>query len=129
MDKLKYIPGDLVKTILDDKEQVTKVIGYNPTYKEYLLSNKYIYKTRGYISVKKDKIMPIPLTPKILKKNGWELNSATWIYKKGYIKVFKLLDNKTYAAYIFEVRVFEFHFIHELQHLLFGLGINHEMEV
>ena len=30
---------------------------------------------------------------------------------------------------IFDVRVFEFHFIHELQHLLFGLGINHEMEV
>lgn len=71
MNKLEYIPGDLVKTILDDKEQVTKVIGYNPTYKEYLLSNKYIYETRGYISVKKDKIMPIPLTLKILKKNGW----------------------------------------------------------
>lgn len=24
---------------------------------------------------------------------------------------------------------FEVHYVHELQHLLFGLGINHEMEV
>nr|DAG55085.1 MAG TPA: Coenzyme Q (ubiquinone) biosynthesis protein Coq4 [Caudoviricetes sp.] len=24
---------------------------------------------------------------------------------------------------------FEIHYIHELQHLLFGFGINHEMEV
>lgn len=75
-------------------------------------------------------IVPIPLTPEILLKNGWELDDATWIYKKGYIKVFRLLDDKTiYAAYLFGVRLFEFHFIHELQHLLYGLKINSEMEV
>lgn len=71
----------------------------------------------------------VPLTPKILAKNGWKLDNATWIYKKGYIRVFRLLDDKTYAAYIHGVRVFEFIFIHQLQHLLFGLGLNSEMEV
>lgn len=71
----------------------------------------------------------VPLTPKILEKNEWELDNATWIYKKGYIRVFRLLDDKTYAAYILGVRVFEFHFIHKLQHLLFGIGLNSEMEV
>lgn len=75
-------------------------------------------------------IVPIPLTPEILSKNGWELDDATWIYKKGYIKVFRLLDDKTtYAAYLFGVRLFEFHFVHELQHLLYGLKDNSEMEV
>ena len=74
-------------------------------------------------------IVPIPLTPEILSKNGWELDDATWIYKKGYIKVFRLLDDTTYAAYLFGVRLFEFHFIHELQHLLYGFKINSEMEV
>ena len=74
-------------------------------------------------------IKPIPLTPEILEKNEWELDNATWIYKKGYVRVFRLLDDKTYAAYIFEIRVFELYFIHELQHLLFGLDIKHEMEV
>lgn len=82
-----------------------------------------------YCFVGVDEIKPVELTPEILEKNGWELYNATWIYKKEYIRVFRLLDDKTYAAYILGVRVFEFHFIHELQHLLFGLNINSEMEV
>ena len=49
MDKLEYIQGDLVKVILDDEEQVVKVIGYSPTYEEYSLTNEYIKETRGYI--------------------------------------------------------------------------------
>lgn len=80
-------------------------------------------------SVNQAELSGVPLTHEILEKNGWELDNATWIYKKGYIRVFRLLDDKTYAAYIFGVRVFEFHFIHELQHLLFGLGLNSDMEV
>ena len=74
-------------------------------------------------------IVPIPLTSEILEKNGWELDDATWIFKKGNISIFILLDDETYAVYLLGVRVLEFHFVHELQHLLFGLGINHEMEV
>ena len=74
-------------------------------------------------------IVPIPLTPEILKKNEWEYDGATWIFKKGNISIFILLDDKTYAADILGVRVLEFHFVHQLQHLLFALNINHEMEV
>jgi hypothetical protein len=117
----KYIPGDIV---YNHKKEIIRITS------SYLKGTKLFYYRDGeYGWIREDAIKPIPLTPEILDKNGWELDSATWIYKKGYIKVFKLLDDKTYAAYIFEVRVFEFHFIHELQHLLFGLGINHEMEV
>ena len=43
--------------------------------------------------------------------------------------MFILLDDKTYVAYLLGVRVLEFHFMHQLQHLLFGLGLNSEMEV
>ena len=68
----KYIIGDLVKVILDDEEQVVKVIGYDPTYERYLLTNEYIDETRGCISVAEDKIKPIRLTRKIIKKNGWK---------------------------------------------------------
>lgn len=125
MDKLEYIPGDLVKFATN----TYTIVNFGENFlqsKIYALISTNSTKTAF---VEDRDILPIPLTPEILEKNGWELDSATWIYKKGYIKVFKLLDDKTYAAYIFEVRVFEFHFIHELQHLLFGLGINHEMEV
>lgn len=31
-------------------------------------------------------IVPIPLTPKILNKNGWEFDDATWIYKKSILE-------------------------------------------
>ena len=74
-------------------------------------------------------IVPIPITPEILKKNEYKYDGATWIFKKGNIYIFILLDDKTYAAYLLGVRVLEFHFVHQLQHLLFGLGLNHEMEV
>lgn len=117
----KYIPGDIV---YNHKKEIIRITS------SYLKGTKLFYYRDGeYGWIREDAIKPIPLTPEILEKNGWELDSATWIYKKGYIKVFKLLDDKTYAAYIFEVRVFEFHFIHELQHLLFGLGINPEIKV
>ena len=118
MDKLKYIPGDLciVKGKIESVCEVDR-------------DNDFSITTDQHPFIRLSEVKPIPLTPEILEKNGWELDSATWIYKKGYIKVFKLLDDKTYAAYLLGVRVLEFHFVHQLQHLLFGLGINHEMEV
>ena len=93
-------------------------------------------------------IVPIPLTPKILEKNGWKkevmsrgVTNSHWVYTKpdieeyGYFPiyiekgigdefdVYPFTDNNvcTQIAYI--------KYVHQLQHLLFGLGINHEMEV
>lgn len=70
MDKLEYIQGDLVKVIIDDEEQVVKVIGYSPTYEEYSLTNEYIKETRGYICAREEKIQSIPLASVLLKKMG-----------------------------------------------------------
>lgn len=151
MELNKYIPGDLVMTngvpLGTAKDVVYRVTSSDPS-KTLKLDDETVLKgtvcleniegaefgDKGYLLAEccawvKD-IVPIPLTPEILSKNGWELDDATWIYKKGYIKVFRLLDDKTtYAAYLFGVRLFEFHFIHELQHLLYGLKIKSEMEV
>lgn len=127
MDKLEYIPGDLVSIYVGIKKFIVEVIGIENENEALLYQIKLPNGEIQYAD--KGNIVPIPLTPEILEKNGWKLDDATWIYKKGYIRVFRLLDGKTYAAYIFGMRVFEFHFIHELQHLLFGLGINSEMEV
>lgn len=113
----KYIKGDVVMyknrihTIID----TLGLNNYEPSYIEH--------------PVHQLELSGVPITLEILEKNGWEIDNATWIYKKGYIRVFKLLDDKTYAAYILGARVFEFHFIHKLQHLLFGIGLNSEMEV
>lgn len=136
----KYIVDDLVKVNLEDKKQVVSVIGYDPTYKKYLLSNKYIYETRGYIPVAKNRIMPIPITPEILEKNNFEHDTKYWsrtgindqeLYdyykKKGLFSLVK--DGNEYIIRFSPLLTIVIRYVHELQHLLFGLGINHEMEV
>ena len=90
----------------------------------------------------------VPLTTEILEKNGWVkevmsrgVKNSHWVYTKpdieeyGYFPiyiekgigdefdVYPFTDNNVckQIAYI--------KYVHELQHLLFGIGINHEMEV
>ena len=150
MDKLEYIPGDLVMTngvpCGTAKDVVYRVTSSDPE-KTLELDDGTVLK--GVVCLENiegaefgDKcylfgdccawvkdIEPIPITPEILNKNEWKYDGATWIFKKGNIYIFILLDDKTYAAYISGVRVLEFHFVHQLQHILFGLGLNSEMEV
>lgn len=82
-------------------------------------------------SVNQAELSGVPLTPEILEKNGWKASlEGTWIYEKeDSVKIFRLLDDTHYAACIGFVRLLEFQYIHQLQHLLFGLGMNSEMEV
>lgn len=125
MDKLEYIPGDLVKFATN----TYTIVNFGENFlqsKIYALISTNSTKTAF---VEDRDILPIPLTPEILNKNEWEYDDATWIFKKGNISIFILLDDKTYAAYLLGVRVLEFHFVHQLQHLLFGLGLNHKIEV
>lgn len=129
---MEYIVGDFAKISLEDKKQVVSVIGYSPTYEEYSVSNEYIHETRGCVSVAEDKIMPIPLTPTILKKNGWKK------YKRPYSRDYCYRQKGYPTLNIRSEKEVYFHWgdhdesittIHQLQHLLFGLGISHEMKV
>lgn len=151
-NKLEYIPGDLVMTngvpLGTAKDVVYRVTSSDPT-KTLKLDDGAVLKgvvcleniegaefgDKGYLSGDccawvKD-IVPINLVPAILEKNGWKVSSeCRWIYvKEDNVKIFRLLDDIHYAAYIGFVRLLEFQHIHQLQHLLFGLCINHKMEV
>lgn len=145
MDKLEYIPGDLVKFATNTYTIVN--------FEENFLHNKICYalistnSTKTALVADRD-ILPIPLTTEILEKNGWVkdvmsrgVKNSHWVYTKpdieeyGYFPIFiekgigdefdvyPFTDNNVckQIAYI--------KYVHELQHLLFGLGINHEMEV
>lgn len=145
MDKLEYIPGDLVKFATNTFTIVN--------FEENFLHNKICYalistnSTKTAFVADRD-ILPIPITPEILEKNGWVkkvmsrgVKNSHWVYTKpdieeyGYFPiyiekgigdefdVYPFTDNNVckQIAYI--------KYVHELQHLLFGLGINHEMEV
>lgn len=73
----------------------------------------------------------VPITAEILEKNGWrkeqenDFNDSYHIFLENeYEKysAFKVVHN--HVVWLRDVRS-----VSDLQHLLFGLGINHEMEV
>lgn len=136
----KYIPGDIV---YNHKKEIIRITS------SYLKGTKLFYYRDGdYGWIREDAIKPIPLTPEILEKNGWKeevmsrgVKNSHCVYTKpdieeyGYFPiyiekgigdefdVYPFTDNNicTQIAYI--------KYVHELQHLLFGLGLNSEMKV
>lgn len=79
----------------------------------------------------------VPITPDILEKNGWRTQNRWYYYldlAEGFISYigidFKHKSNKGHL-YV-EVdgnNMVEIQYCHKLQHFLFGLGLNSEMEV
>lgn len=80
-------------------------------------------------------IVPIPITPSILEKNGWKNDDDDWYKlptKRAYLYITK--DTKVNDEFLVCVsleknNLASVSFVHELQHLLYGLKINSEMEV
>lgn len=133
MDKLEYIPGDLVK-FATNTYTIVNFEGNILQSKIYALISTNSTKTAF---VEDRDILPIPLTPEILEKNGWRTQNRWYYYldvAEGFISYigidFKHKSNKGHL-YV-EVdgnNMVEIQYCHELQHFLFGLGLNHEMEV
>lgn len=169
MDKLEYIPGDLVMTNgvpLGTAKDVVYRVTTSDQSKTLELDGDTVLKgavrlenlegvefgDKGFLfgdccAWVKD-IVPIPLTPEILEKNGWKkeaMNRGTqnrhWVYTKPDIKEYGYFPIYIEKGIGDEFDVYPFtdnhdckqiayiKYVHELQHLLFGLGINHEMEV
>ena len=139
MDKLEYIPRDLVSVYVGIKKYIVEVIGTENENEALLYQIKF---TNGEIQyADKDNIVPIPLTPEILKKNGWKIedvnpNDLSNIVSKGIM--YRAIKDKEILFFHKGASVFtcplnwrkiEIRFVHQLQHLLFGLGLNSEMEV
>lgn len=83
----------------------------------------------------------VPVTTEILEKNGWEIEDVnphdfSNIVNKGIL--YRAIKDKEILFFQKGASVFtcplnwrkiEIRYVHELQHLLFGLDLNHEMEV
>lgn len=154
MKEVKYIPLDLVKAdknpnIIWKVKDVSQDKRGNVLYRVVAAEDN-----DAFIYLYEHQIAPIPLTPEILEKNGWK-KSIGWSYvgseKRGY-QFSKELDDKwveldrmTYGdlqicqcenlrdwSYINECNHyfrFDFTYVHELQHLLFGLGLSMNLKV
>lgn len=133
MDKLEYIPGDFISVYVGIKKYIVEVIG---TENENEVLSYQIKFPNGEIQyADKDNIVPIPLTPEILEKNGWKNDGYDWYKlptKRAYLYITK--DIITLGEFLVCVgldrhNLASINFVHQLQHIFFSLNINHKMEV
>lgn len=155
MEEVKYIPGDLVMTngvpLGTAKDVVYQVTESNPDKYRALEDGNAFTELKGSVTLSNLKgktivddgflfcdsgawvkdIVPINLVPAILEKNGWSKEQENYFNDSYHIfleckyekySAYKVVHNN--VVWLRDVRS-----VSDLQHLLFGLGINQEMEV
>lgn len=137
MDKL-YIPGDLVYF----GGEKAKVWFRNPSADDsiYVRVIENGGENRIWNASLKEEISPIPLTTEILEKNGWDFTGYNTDFNGTLLNICSKHDILPCLYYYYATEGFSvsicgkivlpnIKYVHELQHLLFGLNVNHEMEV
>ena len=127
--KQEYIKGDIV--MYDNKiHTIMDALGVNNYELSYIEHPVHQLELSG-----------VPLTPEIIEKNGWKIedvnpNDLSNIVSKGIM--YRAIKDKEILFFHKGTSVFtcplnwrkiEIRYVHQLQHLLFGLGLNSEMEV
>lgn len=125
----KYIPGDIV---YNHKKEIIRITS------SYLKGTKLFYYRDGeYGWIREDAIKPIPLTPEILEKNGWKRIFREYLGGDN-VAIFWLNENigdcaefeefnRHFSPKIFKLPII--HYVHQLRHYFFGLGIKIEIKV
>lgn len=130
MERIKYIPGDLV--------YIPK-FGNNYTI---ISCGIYPYEARDEnnndVIIEEADIVPIPLTPEILDNNKWrrlKSKKYTWWRVRLDNVYYFIKPNRDYPS-IWELcrgntrRCFKkIKYVHQLQHFLFGLDLNSDMNL
>lgn len=159
MDKLKYIPGDLVMTngipIGTKKGIVYQVTESDADKSAKVKDGNTFTELKGSVTLSNIKgktihdegflfcdcgawvkdIVPVPLTPEILSANSFKIvrkdESGALYFKEGLgIDIVASYVRNCYDICISGNKILKgIEYCHQLQHFLFGLGINHEMEV
>ena len=129
MDKLDYIPGDLVY-IHGSLRIINNCDGYYATYYD---ENE----TLQEINV--NEIEGIPLTKEILKKNGWKLHKyhkrdnyddVSWSsyhkLEETNISLRFYLEEKAFFLFLYAQEISEtpIRYVHQFQHILWALDNN-----
>ena len=124
----EYIKGDIVMydnkihTIMDTLE----LNNYEVSYIEH--------------PVHQLELSGVPITLEILEKNGWDFTGYNMDFNGHLLNICSKCDILPYIYYYYatedfsvficgEVVLPNMKYVHQLQHLLFGLGLNSEMEV
>ena len=119
----KYIKGDIV--MYDNKiHTIMDALGVNNYELSYIEHPVHQLELSG-----------VPITLEILEKNGWRKTKESFktqsYYKKNFgVNVMTIITINGYCSVVYNITHIRYiQYVHELQHLLFGLGLNLEMEV
>lgn len=151
LEELKI--GDLVRVVKDDyiiqKGTICKIVGLNATDLLAFGGHKPIVllltiDTENIRSMSCENIEGIPLTKDILLKNGWKLlkyhernsyDDVSWssYHKPAETNISLVFYPEEEAFFLFlyaqEISETPIRYIHQLQHILFGLGLNSKIEI
>lgn len=129
MERIKYIPGDLVY-----------IPKFGNTYTIMSSGNYYEALDANYndVVIEYTDIVPIPLTSEILDKNKWKrlkTKRYTWWKARFDGCYYFIKPNKDYPS-VWELcrgktkhRFKKIRYVHQLQHFLFGLELNSDMNL
>lgn len=127
MEKLEYIPGDLVFHYIPKTTIKKYVKVYVCSTNNALSLEDMDGKLYDYIGV----LYPIPLTPEILEKNGWKSIKGKYALKiknANYV-VLEFTEDGIYTYINENTMLFTIKYIHELQHLLYALHIDSNLKI
>ena len=112
--KQEYIIGDVV--IYDNKIMVIKEPRDGIHFDLSCPEEKLVYCCVGVEDIK-----PMPLTSEILENNGWKWDG------QDFVGACLLYPEGNY--FVFDAFRTEIKYVHQLQHLLFGLGIDFDFNL
>lgn len=133
MKEVKYIPLDLVRAdknpnIIWKVKDVSQDKRGNVLYRVVAAEDN-----DAFIYLYEHQIAPVPLTTEILEKNGWKHACWSRYHKPAETNISLVFYPEVEAFFLFlyaqEISETPIRYVHQLQHLLFGLGLNHEMDV
>ena len=155
MDKLEYIPGDLVMTngipVGTKKGIVYQVTESNADKYRAVEDGNVFTELKGSVTLSNLKgktivddgflfcdsgawvkdIVPIPISPELLEKNGWREEKCDYINDNYHIRQCEKIDGYSVYKVVNDAIVWlrDVESVSDLQHLFFGLNLNFEMEV
>lgn len=133
--KQKYIAGDKVRCIGTYKKPIVEI--NEVRCDEYILE----YHNGVMYHANYNEIEPIPLTAEILEKNGWEKVEDGIFEKSIFLGKEDNEELYDYFRAFYDKKdgwdidkedtpiMHNIHYVHQFQHLLFGLGFNSEIKM
>ena len=124
MNKLEYIPGDL-GTYNGNIVTIENSDGYYATYYD---EDEFLQEINVNV------IKGIPLTPEILEKNGWKRDGKWYCLSTKRAYLYTTQDAEQPDEFLIcagecKHNLTSVRFVHQLQHFLFGLNLNSNLEV